>query len=194
MAIFFVINSKSIKPYAKRLEQKPVAEIALRLDLAGDQHLKAATKAMGQMRRVLPVLRAARHVPYNTPSRCEDVIGQHLLAVSAAPAGAIESMATYRVSQETRTAIELSGWAVQAGEPVECIAVVDGDGVVIGAGVAVTMRNDPATQRSLRIGWTAVAGEPGRWPVCAFALFPGSSTWLPLRDCQDEKGTILETR
>ena len=194
MATFFVTNSKSIKHYAKRLEHKPMAEIALRLDLAGDQHLKAATKAMGQMRRVLPVLRAAHHVPYNTTSRCEDVIGQHLPAVSAAPAGAIENVATYRVPQGTRTAIELSGWAVQAGEPLECIAVVDGNGIVIGAGVAATMRNDPATQRSLRIGWTAVAGEPGRWPVCAFALFPGSSAWLPLADCQDERSAPLETR
>lgn len=184
MAVFFVTNSKSIKSYAKRLENKPIAEIALRLDIAGDQHIKAATKSMTQVHRVLPALRASRHVPFNTRSRCEDFMGQHLPKASTTPAGAIESLATYSVSQETRTAIALSGWAVQAGTPAECIAIVDGNGVVIGAGVTATMHAEPETQRSLRIGWQAVASEPQHLPVCAFALFPDASIWSPLANCQ----------
>jgi hypothetical protein len=180
MAIFFATNSKSIKPYAKRLEDKPFAEIALRLDLAGDQHIKAATKAMGQVRRILPALRAAHHVPFNTRSRCEDVMGQHLLIVLSAPAGAIEGMMTYTVSQETRTAIELSGWAVQAGEPVECIAVVNGNGVVVGAGTATSR-----LQSASRFSWRAVTNSAQYKPLCAFALFPGAMIWTPLANCQD---------
>jgi hypothetical protein len=194
MAIFFATNSRSIKPYAKRLEHKPIAEIAIRLDLASDRHLKAATKAMGQIRRVLPALRAARHVPFNTRSRCEDVIGQHLPEVSAAPAGATESMATYRVSQGTGTAIELSGWAVQAGEPAECIAVVNGDGVVIGAGTTTTMHPDPATQHVARIGWQAVASFPQHLPVCALALFPGATAWSELANCQERVGMKINSQ
>ena len=43
MAVFFVANGKSTKFYANKLEKKPVAEIALRMDIPGDQHLAAAT-------------------------------------------------------------------------------------------------------------------------------------------------------
>jgi hypothetical protein len=143
MAMFLVTNGKSIKLYAKRLETKPIAEIALRLGIAGDQHIRAATPAMNQFHIILPALRASRHVPFNTQSRCEDFIGQRLPSASAPPAGALESIATYTVSRDTRTAIELSDWAVRAGKPAECIAVVDGKGVVIGAGISVNSGPDP---------------------------------------------------
>ena len=62
--------------------------------------------------------------------------------------------------------------------------MVDGEGVVIGAGTAADLRPDPSTERWLRIGWKAVASPPRRMPVCAFALFPGQNAWLPLANCQ----------
>lgn len=188
MAVFFITNSRSTKLYAKRLEAKPGAEIALRLNIAGDQHIRAATPAMNQVHLILPALRATRHVPFDTRSRCEEFMGQRLPAASGASAGSIESMARYTVSREARTAIELSGWAVQDGRPAKCIAVVDGDGIVIGAGVSASKRPDPSTQRLLRIGWEAVARHPRRMPVCAFALFRGNSDWAPLANCQAEIG------
>ena len=115
MAVFFVINDKTVKMYAKRIQPKPIAEIALRLGIAGDQHLRAATRAMNQFRRVLPAVRAARHVPFNTQSRCEEFIGRRLDPSPGEPAGAIESVSSYAVSRETQTAdrafrLGRSGW------------------------------------------------------------------------------------
>ena len=188
IAVFLVVNDKTTKLYTKRTEPKPIAEIAWRLGLAGDQHIRAASHAMNQVLTVLPAVRAAHHVPFNTETRCEEFIGQHLPPGSGEPAGAVESMTTYTVSHETRTAIELTGWAVRAGRPAECIAVVDGTGIVIGAGVTASMRPEPLTQRSLRIGWQAVASAPQRPPVCAFALFPESTVWTPLANCPTEMG------
>jgi hypothetical protein len=189
VAVFFVTNSKSIKLYSKRIEYKPIAEVAMRLGIAGDQHFRAASPAMKQIRTIFPALRAAHHVPFNTRTRCEDFLGQRLGGASTATAGAVESMATYTVSRKKkRTAIELSGWAVQAGEPAECIAIVDGDGIVIGAGVPASRRPDPSTLRPLRIGWKAVASYPQRMPVCAFALFPGNWDGAPLANCQTGMG------
>jgi hypothetical protein len=188
MAVFFVVNSKSTKLYAKRLEDKPVAEIALRQNIAGGQHITSATPAKSQLSKEIPVLRAARHVPFNTVSRCERVLGQHIAAASSPPAGALEEMTTYSVWQQDRTAIELSGWAVQEGTPAECIAIVDGAGVVIGAGAPANLRQDPSTMCWHRIGWKAVASPPATMPVCAFALFPGQNTWTPLANCQTSAG------
>jgi hypothetical protein len=184
MAVFFVANSKSAKFYAKHLEKKPVVEIALRLGIAGDHHLAEVRPSIEKLYRIIPALIATRHVPFNTRTRCEDFMGLHLASTSGEAAGAIDNMATYTISHETRTAIELSGWAVQAGKPAECIAVVDGDGVVVGAGVAAAMHLEPMTQRSLRIGWQAVAYAPQSLPVCAFALFPDASAWSLLANCQ----------
>ena len=48
----------------------------------GDQHIKAATKSMSQVSRVLPALRELQHVPFNGRSRCEDFVGQHLPTAS----------------------------------------------------------------------------------------------------------------
>jgi len=186
MGVFLVTNVKTTKFYAKRIETKPVAEIAMRQNIAGDQHLAAGTSAIAQIYPSLSALRAARHVPFDAQSHCEDFIGQVLAPTSGDPAGAIESMTAYTVSHETRTAIELSGWAIQAGKPAECLAVVDGNGVVIGAGVSVSKRLDSLTPRSLRIGWEAVASYPQRMPVCLFALFPGTTVWVPLSNCQTE--------
>ena len=190
MAVFFVANGKSTKFYANRLEKKPVAEIALRMDIAGNQHLAAATPVVGRIHQLVPTLRATRHVPFNADTRCEEFIGQHLPSASGASAGAIESMATYTVAYETRSAIELSGWAIKAGIPAECIAIVDGDGLVIGAGITATMRPDPLTQRPQRIGWQAVANDPQRMPVCALALFPGNPMWNALANCQGTRAEL----
>jgi hypothetical protein len=183
MAVFFVTNRNSTKLYAKRLEDKPVAEIALRQNIAGQQHLTAATPAKNQFAKLLPTLRGARHVPFNTMSRCERVLGQRIAATSSAPAGKIDRMTTYLVWQQHRTAIELSGWAVQEGTPAECIAIVDGAGVAIGAGAPANLRPDMSATCS-RLGWKAVASPPSTMPVCAFALFPGQNTWIPLANCQ----------
>ena len=183
-AVFFVANDKTIKMYAKRLQHKPVAEIALRLGLAGNQHIQAATKAVGQFHLVLPVLGAANHVPFNTRSPCEKMLGQHLVVPGKDPAGSIDAMTSYTVSREDKTAVELSGWTLRGRNPAECIAIVDGDGLVIGAGTSANIPPHPLTQRPVRIGWKAVASEPKSMPVCAFALFPNSDVWFPLADCQ----------
>ena len=140
--------------------------------------------------QLLPTLRATRHVPFNEDTRCEQFIGQHLTSASGASAGAIESMATYPLAYETRSAIELSGWAIKAGIPAECIAIVDGDGLVIGAGITAMMHPDPLTQRPQRIGWQAVANDPQRMPVCAFALFPGNPMWNALANCQGTRAEL----
>jgi hypothetical protein len=156
----------------------------LRLGVAGDQHIQAATKAINQFHAVLPALRATHHVPFNTRSRCEEMLGQRLVAAANIPVGAIDKLAVYSVSHETRTAIELSGWAAQEGNPAECIAIVDGTGVVIGAGISATLHPGPLTQGSRRSGWKAVASYPQSMPVCAFALFPNGDVWFPLSNCQ----------
>ena len=176
-AVFFVTNNKTIKMYAKRLERKPIAEIALRLDIAGDRHIQAATKAMEQLYNSLPALRAAHHVPFNTRSRCEEMLGQHLVAQSKVSAGSIDDVTVYTVSHETRTAIELSGWALHEGRPAECIAVVDGEKIVIGAGTSSGLR--PAPLRSDRCGldgkqWRAIPKgcRSARLP-CFPVLAPG---------------------
>ena len=145
---------------------------------------------VGRIHQLLPTLRATRHVPFNADTRCEQFIGQHLPSASGASAGAIEGMAKYTVAYETRSAIELSGWAIKAGIPAECIAIVDGDGLVIGAGITATMRPDPLTQRPQRIGWQAVAHDPQRMPVCAFALFPGDPIWNALANCQATRAEL----
>ena len=188
MAVFFLMNSKSAKFYAARLENKPIAEIALRLGVAGDRHLAAVRPSTERVYQLIPALRATRHVPFNTRCRCEEYVGERIPWAAGGSAGAIESMATYTVSHETRTAIELTGWAIMTGIPAECIAIVDGDGLVIGAGLTATMHPDPLTQRPQRIGWQAVANYPHRMPVCAFALFPGDPIWNPLANCQGTRG------
>ncbi len=183
-AVFFVTNNKTIKMYATRLEGKPVAELAMRLDVAGDRHIQAATKSINQFHAVLPALRATHHVPFNTRSRCEKMLGQHLVAAANIPVGAIDKLTVYTVSHETRTAIELSGSAAQAVNPAECIAIVDGTGVVIGAGISASLHPGPFRQRSRRSGWKAVASYPRSMPVCAIALFPNGDAWFPLSNCQ----------
>jgi hypothetical protein len=193
MAVFFLTNTRTTKLYERRLEPKPLAEIALRQNLAGKQHIRAATPAINQFQRVLPVLRGARHVPFDRQSRCEDVMGQLLAPTSSTVAGAIETMSAYEILPEKgRSAVELSGWAVKHGRPADCIAIVDGDGIVIGAGVSASMRPDPASKRPLRIGWRAVAHKSERTPICAYALFPGSMEWTPLGDCQTNMTALTQ--
>lgn len=184
VAVFLATNRHSTKLYAKFLEDKPVAEIALRLGIAGEQHIRAATPAMNQFRRVLPALHAVHHVPFNARSRCENLMGESLPATSEVNSGELESMAAYPVWQQEQTAVELSGWGGTAEDAAECIAIVDGDGVVIGAGISGDLRLDPLTRREARIGWRAVATPPRQMPVCAFALFPGTSEFRPLANCK----------
>jgi hypothetical protein len=102
----------------------------------------------------------------------------------AEPGGAVESAALYPVARDTRQAIELSGWAARNGAGAECIAVVDGDGRVIGAGVTARKQADPVTGQKLRIGWQAVAPYPARPPICAYAWFPGAGQPVPLANCR----------
>jgi hypothetical protein len=181
-AVFLITNNKTTKMYTKRLERKPIAEVALRLNIASDQHLRAATSAMEQLYTTLPALRAAHHVPFNTHSRCEEMLGRHLAPASNIPVGSIDNLRVYTVSHETRPAIELAGLAARAGHTAECVAIVDGNGIVIGAGISTDLRSDAYSRAPF--GWKAVASYPQSTPVCAFALFPNGDVWFPLANCQ----------
>jgi hypothetical protein len=179
MAVYFVVNYKTVRGYAARIERKPIAEIALRLNLAGDQHIRAATPNLNQFHLVLPALRASRHVPFNAASRCESFVGQHLVATGE-PEGAIDNVASYAVSRSTQDAIELSGWAEKADRAPDCIAIIDATGIVIGVGVPVPDR----TTRQSHAAWRAVASYPQHTPVCALALFADAAGWVPLASCK----------
>jgi hypothetical protein len=133
---------------------------------------------------VLPALSAARHVPFDRQTRCEAAIGGPLTPGPSPASGAIESLTSYAIlPDKQRTGLELSGWATRDGTPAECIAIVDSTGTVIGAGAIAGNRLDPATGRKLP-GWKAVAPETERFPLCAYALFPGSADWVPLDGCR----------
>jgi hypothetical protein len=187
VAGLLAVNRAYVRSYTSRNENKVITEIALRQGIQSDDHLKAATPAIGQLDGVLPVLRAAHHVPFNTRSRCEEVLGQHIAATPGPPVGALETVSTYAMSHAAGRAIELSGWAERDGEPPECILIVDGNGTAIGSGVSATPRPDieRAQGRSLGlVGWRAVASFPVATPICALALFPGTDQWAPLTNCQ----------
>jgi hypothetical protein len=186
VAVMLAANRAYVQNYAKRNENKIVAEIALRQGIESDDHLRAATGATGQFDRILPDLRAARHVPFNARTRCEDMLGQSVAESEGAPAGALETAASYAVSHEKGNAVALSGWAERDGSPAECIVIVDGARTIIGAGAAMLFRPDieHTEKRSFgRIGWKAVATVPQNLPLCAFALFPGQSRLVPLSNC-----------
>jgi hypothetical protein len=187
VAALLATNRAYVKNYAARNQNKMIAEIALRQGIQGDHHLKAATPAIGQLDRLLPALRAAHHVPFNTRSRCEEVLGQHMAATVGPSAGALETITAYAMSHAAGRAIELSGWAERDGQSPDCILIVDGDGTAMGSGASAAPRPDleRAQGRSLGlVGWKAVASFPVATPVCALALFPGTDQWAPLSNCQ----------
>jgi hypothetical protein len=119
------------------------------------------------------------------------MLGQHLAETTAPAAGSLETFSTYPLAHGTGSAIELSGWAERDGAAANCIAIVDGNRIVIGAGASIARRLDleRAKGRSLGLaGWQAVAIIPESFPICAFALFPGESQLAPLSHCQENLG------
>jgi hypothetical protein len=183
--IAFQPGGATAKFYSTRNEKKVIAEIALRQGIQGDHHLRAATPAIAQLDSLIPMLRAARHVPFDRKSRCEEMLGQHRPKTTAPTAGLVETLSIYDMSHGAGRAIELSGWAERNGDAAECIIIVDGSGTVIGTGASVSRRSDLKPARGTT-GWKAVAALPQGMPVCAFALFPGESQWTPLANCCDK--------
>ena len=186
-AAIIALDRSYVANYTARNERKVVAEIALRQGIEGNQHLKAATPAFPQLKRSIPMLRAARHAPFHWRSRCEERLGQHIAEPTGPSAGRIETLSAYKMSRGRGRALELSGWAERDGTAAECVILVDGAGTAIGAGAFVTRRADveQAAARSLGlVGWKGVAAMPTSSPVCAFALFPDESEPVPLADCQ----------
>ena len=79
------------------------------------------------------------------------------------PQGSLEVVLTYAMSQGAGRAMELSGWSERDGEPAECVVILDGNRMVIGAGASIVRRTDleRATGHSLGlVGWKAVADPP----------------------------------
>jgi hypothetical protein len=157
----------------------------------GAHHLKVATPAIEELNGLLPLLRAAHHVPFDRSSPCEDVLHQHLANLGLASEGALEKVSTYEQLNGGGRAIELSGWAERDGLAPGCVAVLDGDGNVIGAGAAVARRSDVGDIKGLSarlIGWRAVASFPQSYPLCVVALFPNSVQWALLSNCKQSIG------
>jgi hypothetical protein len=187
ITVLVITNRTNLHRYVLRNQQKAIAEIALRLGVQADRHLKATTPAPGELDRLIPVLRAAHHVPFNRGSVCEDVLGEHIPETVVSPNGAIEKIATYEMSHGSGRAIELSGWAERNGEEAECVIVLDGARRVVGAGTSIMQRPDQEGTKSLLqslIGWQAVARFPQTMPLCVVAFFPNPDQWLELAGCQ----------
>ena len=186
-AATIAVDRSYVANYMARNERKVVAEIAIRQGIAGSQHLKAATPASGQLDRIIPALRAAKHAPFHWRSRCEGMLGQTIAEPTGQAVGRVETASLYKVSHGRRQALELSGFAQRGGVTAECIVLVDGNRTAIGAGAPVVKRPDveQATARSLCLaGWKGVAAPPKAMPVCAFALFPGEDELWPLDGCR----------
>lgn len=187
-APLIVLNPQNLSGYTARNEQKALAEIALRFGIQGDQHLRASTSAPGQLDALLPVLRDARHVPFDDGSRCEQMIGQTVAPAVEAAAGSIEVMTSYGMSHGGGLAVELSGWSERGGAAADCVIVVDQDQHVIGAGTSISRRPDVENMkgRSLGlVGWKAVAFMP-KGNVCVLAAFPYDERWFSLGACKSE--------
>ena len=171
-AAVIAIDRSYVANYTARNERKVVAEIAMRQGIEGNQHLKAVTPALGQLDRALPVLRTAKHAPFDWRSRCEGLLGQTIAAQAGPTVGRIETSSSYKVSHGDGRALELSGFAERNGVTAECIVLVDGTHTAIGAGAPVVS------------GWKGVAMSPKAMPVCALALFAGENELAPLDGCQ----------
>jgi hypothetical protein len=168
-AVLIALDRSYVANYTARNERKVVAEIAMRQGIEGNQHLKAVTPALAQLKRSIPTLRAARHAPFHWQSRCEERLGQHLAAPVGPAAGRIETISAYKMSRGGGRALELSGWAERDGVAAECILLADSAGTAIGAGALVMRRPDveQAAARSLGlVGWKGVASVPASSP-CA---------------------------
>jgi hypothetical protein len=199
MGLFLVVNSKSIKFYADRLEDKPVAEIAWRQNLAGDWHLAAATPVVRRVQGLFPALRATRHVPFNRQTRCEALLTQRPDYPASQPVGSIEHSTIYDVSSEPREAVELRGWVPRSESPPECIVIVDSEGTAIGAGALGSRPPVGKPQDDSKVAWRAVALYPARLPICALALVSTTSALEPIGSClaslgHTELGASKKTR
>jgi hypothetical protein len=185
-APLIVLNPAQLAGYAARNERKAIAEIALRLGLEGDRHLRASTQAPDQLDVLLPVLRSARHVPFTSGSRCEQMIGGRAVATAKPVDGSLEAISSYQMSHGAGLAVELSGWAERDGSGADCVVVVDQDQNVIGAGTSTTRRAEIEKKkgRSLGlVGWEAVASLP-KEKACVLAAFPHDERWFSLGDCK----------
>ena len=186
-AAIIAIERSYVANYTARNERKVVAEIAMRQGIEGSQHLKSATPAFGQLERIIPVLRAAKHAPFHWRSRCEGMLGQTIAEPAGQAVGRIETASLYKVSHGGGQGLELSGFAEREGAKAECIVLVDGTRTAIGAGAPVVKRPDveQVVGRSLCLaGWKGVASAPKAMPVCALALFSDEDELRPLDGCQ----------
>jgi hypothetical protein len=185
VAAVLVANRAYVGHYTRKNEIKVLSEIAFRQGLESQEHLAATThaKQLDLLERLLPTLRAARHVPFDTISRCEERLGQHIGEAADPPSGAIDTAFAYPLFGGTGQALEVRGWAERNGASAECIIVIDGRRTAIGAGVSMLMRPDIAHELG-SVGWRAVATLPAAMPVCALALFPGDDQELPLANCE----------
>lgn len=188
--VVLLANRAYLKHYTASNETKVLSEIALRLGIEGQEHLRAPAhaKQLAELDRLLPDLRGARHVPFNTKTRCEELLGQRLNALAASTAGSVDAISTYTIYPDEGQAMQLKGWAAQDGTPAECIVVIDGSRTAIGAGASMLVRPDIERDKGRplgRVGWRAVATLPTSMPVCALALFPGESQALQLANCQE---------
>jgi hypothetical protein len=102
-AALIAIDRSYVANYTARNERKVVAEIALRQGIEGNQHLKAATPAFPQLKRSLPMLRAARHAPFHWRSRCEERLGQQIAERTGPSAGRIETLSACPAATAARS-------------------------------------------------------------------------------------------
>ena len=178
-APLIVVNPINLNRYSARNERKAIAEVALRLQVQGEQHLRAATPAIQQLDRLLPTLRTAHHVPFDWSSRCEKLMDQHIGEAVGRVIGVLQTVSTYEISHGRGRAIELSGRAELHGEAPDCVIIVDGYRTVIGAGVFIphAFVVEPSVE------WRAVALLPRNKPVCALAVFSRTDQLVPISSC-----------
>ena len=149
-AILLLANRAYVKQYTGRNEAKVLAEIAMRQGIEGQEHIKAAAHSaqLAELYRLLPVLRASGHVPFNTRTRCEALLGQTLAATAAGPAGstpgAIDTATPFKLFGTQGQAMDVAGWAERDGTPAECIIIIDGKRTAIGAGASILLRQAPS--------------------------------------------------
>jgi hypothetical protein len=191
VAVVLATNRAYVLKNSLRNETKVIAEIAMRHGLQSERHLQVVAKSIPALNDLLPILRAAQHAPFNWQSACEEKLGEQIPEPGGEAAGSMETLTAYAVWNGTERALELSGWAEQAGEEADCVVIVDGNRTVIGAGASVSQRPDieRVKGRALGpVGWKAVASVPQSTPICALALFPddpdNDGPWEPLANCQ----------
>ena len=193
VAVVLAANRAFVCKNIARNQVKAIAEIAMRHNIQGENHLDTVEHGIGSLGNLLAVLRAAQHAPFHWQSACEALIGTRLPEASGPATGTVETLSGYPVWHGNARALELTGWAEQGGSEADCIAIVDGNRTVIGAGASVLERPDIERAEGARplrpIGWKAVATIPQSTPLCALALFPNDvdndGPWEPLDNCQE---------